>query len=83
MRCYPYAFLADALTNCKIFVTSFKVLQFALILTAIAKKNLSAQDWINLICAVNDKIDHSKGGMDAIKNFVVNCDENFSALMLE
>lgn len=84
MRLYPYAFSDDEIMNCKIFVTSFKFLQFALILTAIAKKNLSAQDWINLICAVNDKIDHSKGGMDAIKNFVINCDEKiFSALMLE
>ena len=84
MRCYPYAFLENELTNCKIFVTSFKFLEFALILTAIAKKFLTLDDWINFICAVNDKIDHSKGGMDAIKKFVKICDEKtFSETMLE
>lgn len=84
MRCYPYAFLEDELTNCKIFVASFKFLEFALILTSIVKKNLQNEDWINLICAVNDKIDHSKGGMNTIKNFVKICDEKtFSETMLE
>lgn len=84
MRCYPYAFLADELTNCKIFVTTFKLLEFALTLTAIAKNNLTVGDLVEFICAVNDKIDHSKGGMDAIKNFAESCEEkNFTALMLE
>jgi len=84
MRCYPYAFLDDELINCKIFVTSFKLLEFALTLTTIAKNNLTVGELIEFICAVNDKIDHSKNGMDSIKNFVINCDEkNFTALMLE
>ncbi len=84
MRCYPCAFKGDELLNCKIFVTGFKVLQFALILTTIANKNFTVGELIKLVCAVNDTLDHSKGGMDAIKNFARNCDDkNFSALMIE
>ena len=84
MRCYPCAFRDDEWTNCKIFVTSFKLLQFALVLTTIANKNLTVSEMIDLICAVNDILDHSKGGMSAIVNFALSCEEeNFSALMLE
>ncbi len=84
MRCYPHAFLADDKVNCRIFVTAFKVLQFALILNIIARQSFTAEDLINLICAVSDMLDHSKGGMDAIKNFALRCDDkNFSDLMLE
>ena len=84
MRCYPAAFKGDELTNCKIFVTGFKVLQFALILTTIANKNFTVGELINLVCAVNDKLDHSKGGMDAIINFARSSDDEiFSALMIE
>lgn len=84
MRLYPAAFSGDFLTNCKIFVTGFKVLQFALILTTIANKNFTVGGLINLIGAVSDKLDHSKGGMDAIINFArSSTDEIFSALMIE
>ena len=84
MRCYPCAFRDDEITNCKIFVTGFKVLEFALVLTAIADKNLTGKEFLNLVCAVNDKLDHSKGGMSAIVNFALSCEEEiFSALMLE
>ena len=84
MRCYPCAFEGDEFFNCKIFVTAFKVLQFALVLTTIANKNLEVGEMINLICAVNDMLDHSRGGMDAIKNFAKRADEKiFSAMMLE
>jgi len=84
MRCYPAAFKGNELTNCKIFVTGFKVLQFALILTTIANKNFTVGELINLVCAVNDKLDHSKGGMDAIINFARSSDDEiFSALMIE
>ena len=84
MRCYPCAFKGDDKTNCKIFVTGFKFLKFALAMTTIANKNLTVEEFINLICAVNDKLDHSKGGMDAIINFAVNSDDKiFSALMIE
>ena len=83
MRCYPCAFVGDDWTNCKIFVTSFRILEFSLIITTLAKKNLTLDDLINLICSVNDKLDHSKGGMDAIKNFVADVDDEkfFSAMI--
>ena len=84
MRCYPSTFVGDEIFNCKIFIASFNVLKFALIMSAIASKNLTVEELINLICAVNDKLDHSKGGMDAIINFAESCDEKiFSALMIE
>ena len=83
MRCYPCAFVGDDWTNCKIFVTSFRILEFCLILTIISKKILTLDDMINLICSVNDKLDHSKGGMDSIKNFSENIsDEEFFAAMI-
>lgn len=84
MRCYPAAFKGDELLNCKIFVAGFKFLQFALVLNTIANKNFTVGELINFVCAVNDKLDHSKGGMDAIINFAKSSDdENFSALMIE
>jgi len=84
MRCYPAAFIGGDLINCKIFVTSYKVLQFALILTTIANKNFTVGELINLIGAVSDKLDHSKGGMDAIINFARSVDDEiFSAVMIE
>ena len=84
MRCYPCAFKGDELLNCKIFVTAFKVLQFALVLTTIANKNFTVGELIKLVCAVNDTLDHSKGGMNAIINFAKSADDEiFSALMIE
>ena len=84
LRCYPCAFPGDDLTNCKIFVTSFRILEFSTVLTLLSKKNMTVLELLDLICALNDKLDHSKGGMDAIKNFAEKSDvENFFALMLK
>ena len=84
MRCYPSAFSGGVWENCKIFVTAYRILEFSIVLTVISKKFLSVEDFINLICSVNDMLDHSKGGMDTIKNFSKNCDaKNFFALMVE
>lgn len=84
MRCYPCAFVGDDWTNCKIFVTSFRVLEFCLILTTISKKTLRLEDLINLICSVSDKLDHSKNGSDAIKKFAADVDDEkfFSEMIL-
>ena len=80
MRCYPSAFIGDDWLNCKIFITGCRILEFSIVLTALADRNF---DLINLICAVNDKLDHSKGGMTAIINFAANIsDENFFASMI-
>lgn len=80
MRCYPCAFIGDNWLNCKIFVTTCRILEFSIVLTALADKNF---DFINLICAVSDKLDHSKGGMTAIINFAKNIsDEDFFASMI-
>ena len=83
MRCYPCAFVGDDWTNCKIFVTSYRILEFSLILMTLSKKTLTLEDLINLICSVNDKLDHSRGGMNAIKNFAENVDDEkfFSAMI--
>lgn len=84
MRCYPCAFSGDDWQNCKIFVTSFRILEFSIVLNLLAKKNMTVSDLLNLICAVSDKLDHNKRGMDAIKNFAEKTDaENFFALMLK
>lgn len=84
MRCYPYAFSGGELINCRIFITSYRLLEFAAILTVIAKTRFSDEDMAALIISVNDMLDHSHGGMDAIIHFAKTCDdENFAANMLE
>ncbi|MBQ7704153.1 MAG: flagellin lysine-N-methylase [Selenomonadaceae bacterium] len=83
MRCYPCAYSGGDFHNIKIFVTAFRLLEFALVLTAIAKKNVSLEEIIRLIYSVNDMIDHSQGGMEEIIDFAKNCSvENFVRQML-
>lgn len=83
MRCYPCAYSGGEFHNVKIFITAFRVLEFSLVLTTIAKKNITAEDLTKLIYSVNDTLDHSQGGMDAIINFANNCNaENFIVQML-
>ncbi len=84
MRCYPCAFSGGEFHNIKIFVTGFKVLEFALVLTIIAKRKLNIDEVTTLIYSVNDMLDHSRGGMDAIIDFAKTCDsKTFAELMLE
>lgn len=83
MRCYPCAYSGGEFHNCKIFVTAYRILEFSIVLSAIAKKNLSVDEFIQIIYSVNDMLDHSQGGMDAIINFAKNCNsENFAVQML-
>ena len=59
-------------------------MEFAIILTVIAKNKFNEEDLVDLIVSVNDMLDHSHGGMDAIINFVKSCDEKiFASTMLE
>ena len=54
-----------------------------MVLSAIAKKNLSVDEIIKIIYSVNDMLDHSCGGMQEILNFSKNCTaENFAEQML-
>lgn len=81
MRCYPSAFKGDEAFNCRVFVTTYRAIEFAAVLTAISKRQLNIEDFLEMLCALNDKLDHSKGGMTAIKNFAAS-EENFY-LMIE
>ena len=52
-------------------------------LNVIAKKHLTAEEIVQIIYSVNDTLDHSQGGMDAIINFAKSCNsENFMIQML-
>ena len=83
MRCYPYAFVGDELANVKIFLTSFRVMEFALVFVMLQKAQTNSKDLLKMICSINDRLDHSRGGMDAVINFVNNTDEkNFFKTML-
>ena len=83
MRCYPCAYSGGDFHNIKIFITAFRVLEFSIVLNAIAKKNLSVEEIVQIIYSVNDMLDHSQGGMDAVINFAKSCDaENFMMQML-
>ena len=84
MRCYPCAFKGDDKFNCRVFVTAFKLAEFAAVLTALAHGRLTVETFLELLCALSDRLDHSHGGMDAIKNFAELHDaEVFAAMMLE
>ncbi len=83
MRCYPCAFAGDELFNCRVFVTVYRAIEFAAVLTAISKARLTLADFMDMLCALNDKLDHSKGGMDAIKTCAANAGENFCSMMIE
>lgn len=84
MRCYPYAFAGDEAFNCRVFVTVYRAVEFATVLATVARSCLTVEKFLNLLCALNDKFDHSRGSMEAIKNFAAqNVAEKFSSLMIE
>lgn len=84
MRCYPFAFSGGEKFNCRVFVTAYRALEFAAVLTALSRSRLKLEDFLELLCALSDKLDHSKGGMEAIKNFAALHDaEVFYSLMIE
>ena len=84
MRCYPNAFGGGDLHNAKIFITGYRLIEFALVLAVISKSKMTVGDMATLIISVNDTLDHNHGGMDAIINFVKSCDEKiFASTMLE
>lgn len=80
MRLYPSAFRGDEKFNCRVFVTVYRAIEFAAVLTAIAKARLTLEDFLEMLCALSDKLDHSKGGMNAIKTFAER-EENFSMMI--
>ena len=84
MRCYPAAFTGGEAFNCRVFVTTFRALEFAAVLTTISRRRLTLEDFFELLCALSDKLDHSRGGMEAIKNFAELHDaEVFYSMMIE
>ena len=84
MRCCPCAFAGDEAFNCRVFVTTYRALEFAAVLTALSKRRLTLEDFLELLCALNDKLDHSRGGMKAIRKFAELHDaEVFYSMMIE
>ena len=81
MRLYPCAFSGDEKFNCRVFVTVYRAIEFAAVLTAISRSQMTLEDFLELLCALNDKLDHSKGGLTAIKKFAAS-EKNFY-LMIE
>ena len=84
MRLYPCAFVGDDSFNCRVFVTSFRLAEFAAVLTALARGRLTVEILLEMLCALDDKLAHSTGGMEAIKAFAaLHESEVFAALMLD
>ena len=81
MRCYPCAFAGDERFNCRVFVTVYRAVEFAAVLTAIAKERLNAEDFTEMLCALSDKLDHGRGGMDAIKAFAARAEDFYSTMI--
>ena len=84
MRCYPCAFTGDEAFNIRVFVTTWRAVEFAAVLTTISKRRLTIEGLLELPCALSDKLDHSRGGMTAIKSFAALHDaEVFYSMMIE
>ena len=86
MRCYPFAFDGGLWTNCKIFITGYKAMEFAIILMAISKNGfVTVEEFLNMIDAINEKLDHNRGGMEAIIKFAKSSGDiqNFSIYMFD
>lgn len=69
MRLYPCAFVGDDRLNIRIFVTTWRAIEFAAVLTTISRGRLTVENFLELLCFLSDKLDHSRGGMSAIKTF--------------
>ena len=72
---YPDAFNGDKIFNFKIFVVSYRVLEFALMLSTIAKQNLSLSEVITLVISISENLNHNREGMNALMDFANSCDE--------
>lgn len=84
MRCYPCAFAGDERFNCRVFITTYRAIEFAAVLMTISRAQLTLEDFLEMLCSLSDKLDHSGGGMKAIKNFAALHDaENFYSMMIE
>ena len=84
MRCCPCAFKGDEAFNLRVFVTTWRAVEFAAVLTAISKGRLAVEDLLELLCVLSDKLDHSRGGMTAIKHFAELHDaEVFYSMMID
>ena len=84
MRCYPCAFTGDDKFNVRIFVTAWRAVEFAAVLTTISRGQLDLEDFLEMLCSLNDKLDHSCGGMEAIKTFAALHDaEIFYSMMID
>lgn len=86
MRCYPFAFEGSLWNNCKIFISSYKAMEFAIILTTISKNGIvTAEEFLTMINAINEKLDHNRVGMKAVREFAEGVDEltNFAEIMLD
>lgn len=84
LRCYPCAFVGDEKFNCRVFVTTWRAIEFAAVLMTISKRRLESENFLEMLCSLSDKLDHSRGGMEAIKTFATLHDaEIFRATMIE
>lgn len=84
MRLYPCAFTGDERFNVRVFVTAWRAVEFAAVLTTISHARLTLEDFLEMLCALSDKLDHSRGGMSAIKTFAELHDaEIFYAMMID
>lgn len=84
MRLYPCAFIGDVRFNVRVFVTAWRAVEFAAILTALSKSSFTGEDFVRLLCFLSDKFDHSRGSMAAIKTFAELHDaEIFYSMMID
>ncbi|MBQ9478165.1 MAG: flagellin lysine-N-methylase [Selenomonadaceae bacterium] len=86
MRCYPFSLDHDHWLGCKIFVVGFKAMEFALVLNVISTGGrISVDELLNMIDAINERLDHHRGGMTAINQSARNLDgfDDFAVAMLD
>lgn len=84
MRLYPCAFPGGERFNIRVFVTAYRLVEFSVVLSTISRGQLEMEDFMEILCSLSDKLDHSRGGMDAIRTFAEDYDaEIFYMMMIE
>lgn len=80
LRFYPFAFDGSLLYNGKLFAASAKLLEFCLLLTAIAHKgSLGEEKFLQVVERISQRLDHSRDGMSFLKDSIPQEDRTESA----
>ena len=81
LRFYPFAYEGSLLYNGKLFIMGSKLLEFSLLLTAVAHQGiLEEQDFLQIVDRIAERLDHSRDGMTFLRDSIPKETSSESAL---